>query len=192
MLHFKGDLLGWGKAVEHLLEGCRQGVQADLDPRLRDHLRLEQAGEAEPTSRVPPHQRLGQLLEAFVLGQTALDGLFPGLQVVFLGRGRLWHQAGRLDLHQTGADDQERRQAIEWRTFPLDGAQVIVCQGRQLDRFQVDLGTLGQAEQQLDRTVEGGTADQVDRILLELDVSRQFRLSARRSRRVTSSSGCSA
>jgi len=78
------------------------------------------------------------------------------------------HQPGRLQLHQAGPDDQEGRQLVERWAPAFDFLEIVVGQACQRDRGQVDLGTLGKAEEQLDRTVEGGGPNQVDRILLDL------------------------
>ena len=181
VLHLDRDLLRWRQPVEHLPERAGQGVEAHLHACLRDHIGLEQAGEGEPSTRVAPHQGLGEFLEALVLFEPPLDRLLPGLQILLLPHRRVRHQAGGLELDQPRPDHQERCQLVQRWRLSLDGLKVVIGQAGERDRLEIDLRSLREGEQQLDRPVEGGRADDVDGIALELgrDLRTQFRASAR-------------
>ena len=194
LFHLHRDRPGRRQSVQHLLEGARQRIEAHLHAGLRDHVGLEQAGEGEAPAGMAAHQRLGELFEALVLFEPPLDSVFPRLQILLLPDLRLRHQGGGLELDQASADHEERGEPIERRTLVFDGAQVVISQAGQGNGPKVDLRALRQRQQQLDRSVEGGRADQVDGIALELgrDLSTQFRPSARCKRRVISDVGLGA
>ena len=56
MLEFERHLIHGRQPVQHLLERGGQRVQAHLNPGLRDHLGLQEAGEREPSAGVAAHQ----------------------------------------------------------------------------------------------------------------------------------------
>ena len=194
VLHLHRHLLRRRQPIEHLLKGRGQRLEAHLDARLRDHLGFQQAGKRKSPAGVPAHQRLGELLETLVLLEASFDRVLPGLQLFLLANRHLRHQAGGLELDQTGADHQKRGQPFQGRPVLSDGFEIVVGEGGERNRLQVDFSPLGQRQQQLDRPVEGRRPDDVDGIALEFrgDLPTQFRVSARCSRRVTSDTGCAA
>src|SRR5213592_3874973 len=108
MFHFERHLIRGRQPVQHLLERRGERVQAHLHAGLRDHLRLEQAGEGKPSAGVSAHQRVSQLLETLVLFQPSLDRFFPGRKVLLRLRAQgVRHQAGGFELDQTRANHEE-------------------------------------------------------------------------------------